>query len=441
MFKRLLYVKLFLTIFLSASAQKQSGLIDYFSYHVSLSDYSSLSNNKSSGTAPWYQLEGKSLGFGINAWKNFRRNIDLSGGFNFTFSNFPIGFVKNDSIGQGKISTQLDALAHLYATSEKSRFRPFVTGGLGAGIFANKAAFFAPIGLGLQINFNEGARLMLQAQIRNKISGGISQNFLFYNLGITQTLSRNKKKKETIYQKEEEVEIISIAPSDMDEDGILDVNDKCPTVKGTINGCPDRDGDLIPDENDDCPDEPGTINGCPDSDGDNIMNKLDSCPDVAGIIKYNGCPIPDKDGDGVNDEEDKCPNEIGTASNNGCPEIKEEIKRKIDYTAKNILFRSGSASMRSASYIPLNELIVVLKENPTIIITIEAHTDNMGTTQNNQLLSERRAKTVADYLILKGISADRVTWSGFGETLPIADNETENGRAQNRRVEFKLRNE
>jgi outer membrane protein OmpA-like peptidoglycan-associated protein len=89
----------------------------------------------------------------------------------------------------------------------------------------------------------------------------------------------------------------------------------------------------------------------------------------------------------------------------------------------------------------LNELIEILNTHPTIKLRIEAHTDNMGTTENNQLLSERRAKTVVNYLIAKGIAKERLSSSGFGETMPIADNTTEQGRSENRRVEFKLEEE
>ena len=411
MTKWLLCAPLLILSLLSASAQKKTNYFDLLSYHISLSDYSSLSNNKTLNSDPWYRVKGKSFGFGINAWKNIKRNIDISGGLNFTFSSFPAGFVRNDSIGQGKISTQLDVLAHLFATPSNAAIRPFLTAGVGAGIFPDQRALLAPVGAGLQINFKEGARIIVQAQLRNKLSKGITESFLFYNIGVAQSLARSKKKKEVV-EKPSEV-IIPQPPADTDMDGIPDVDDLCPNEKGTINGCPDNDGD-------------------------NIINKLDSCPDIAGTIRYNGCPIPDTDGDGINDEDDKCPKEIGIALNNGCPEIKEEIKQKVDYSAKNIFFRFGSATLRSASYKPLNELIKVLTDNPTLKLKIEAHTDSIGIDQNNMQLSENRAKAVADYLIKKGISSERITSIGYGENRPIADNSTEKGRAQNRRVEFIL---
>ncbi len=436
MTKWLLCAPMLILFLLSASAQKKANYFDLLSYHISLSDYTSFSNNKTLNSEPWYSVKGKSMGFGINAWKNIKRNIDISGGLNITFSSFPAGFVRNDSIGQGKISTQLDVLAHLFATPSTAAIRPFLTAGIGAGIFPNQRALLAPVGTGLQINFKEGARLIIQAQLRNKLSKGITESFLFYHIGVAQSLARSKKKKENV-EKSSKV-ILPKPPADADYDGIPDIDDLCPTEKGTINGCPDRDGDLIPDQNDDCPDEPGTIKGCPDNDGDNITNKLDSCPDVAGIIKYNGCPIPDTDGDGINDDEDKCPKEVGVEVNNGCPEIKEEIKQKVNYSAQNIFFRFGSATLRSASFRPLNELIKILKDNPTLKLKIEAHTDSIGIDINNMQLSENRAKAVADYLIKKGISSERITSIGYGETRPIADNSTEKGRSQNRRVEFIL---
>jgi outer membrane protein OmpA-like peptidoglycan-associated protein len=312
------------------------------------------------------------------------------------------------------VTTQFDLLAHLYATSSKSRIRPFLTAGLGAGIFPDQSAFYAPVGTGLQINFNEGASLLLQAQLRNKLSKGITNNFLFYQIGISQSLSRKKAKKETKFEPLVEKKTTEpVQPADTDQDGISDAEDQCPLEKGTINGCPD-------------------------SDADNISNRNDSCPTIPGLIKYHGCPIPDSDGDGVDNEKDKCPTTPGIATNNGCPEIKEEIKQQVNYSAQNILFLFASSTLSPSSYKPLNELIHVLNENPLLKLKIEAHTDSIGTAENNQRLSENRAKSVADYLLKKGISSERLTWFGLGETKPIADNSTEKGRAKNRRVEFIL---
>ena len=235
---------------------------------------------------------------------------------------------------------------------------------------------------------------------------------------------------------------------DTDKDGIPDDQDLCPLQPGTAawHGCPvpDTDHDGINDEHDSCKTTPGVAryNGCPipDSDGDGVNDEEDKCPNQAGLARYLGCPIPDRDGDGINDEEDKCPDSAGTAANQGCPvvEIKKETTEKINFIAKNILFTPAKDNLTDSSYLALNELAVLLSAHPEWHLTIEGYTDNLGKPEKNLVLSENRALSVKNYLQTKGVSANQLTATGFGQQRPIADNKTLKGRAANRRVELKL---
>ncbi len=103
---------------------------------------------------------------------------------------------------------------------------------------------------------------------------------------------------------------------------------------------------------------------------------------------------------------------------------------------KNVFFETGSAKLLDASQQELNRLYSLLKDNPNIFIQINGHTDDVGEEEDNLVLSENRAKAVYDYLLKKGIKDDRLSFKGFGETKPIASNESEEGRQQNRRTEF-----
>ena len=173
--------------------------------------------------------------------------------------------------------------------------------------------------------------------------------------------------------------------------------------------------------------------GCPpDRDQDGVPDASDPCPDLAG--KINGCP--DTDGDGITDNVDKCPNTKGPASNMGCPEIKVEDKKKLDIAMRAVEFRTGTAVITTASYKLLNDVVGVLKSYPEMNLSIEGHTDNVGDAKNNQKLSEKRAKSCLDYLVKKGISADRLKSSGYGSSKPVGDNSTKTGRQSNRRTEF-----
>ncbi len=237
-----------------------------------------------------------------------------------------------------------------------------------------------------------------------------------------------------------------VEKKDRDNDGIEDSKDACPDVPGkaALNGCPDKDNDGITDTDDKCPDVAGIAkyNGCPipDGDGDGINDENDKCPTTPGLARYQGCPIPDGDGDGVNDEEDKCPTEFGVASNAGCPEIKQDVVDKVNMAAKNIFFATGSNKLLPKSTVSLNNVAKILKDNPSYIADIEGHTDNVGTEEKNDALSEARAQVVADYLKSKGVSESQITAKGMGMANPVADNSTPTGRAKNRRVEMKIRN-
>lgn len=231
---------------------------------------------------------------------------------------------------------------------------------------------------------------------------------------------------------------------DSDGDGVEDSKDTCPNQAGLaeFNGCPDSDGDGVPDNTDNCPNTPGlkSLAGCPDADGDGIADGNDNCPNEAGPAANNGCPWPDSDGDGVLDKDDQCPNEAGTVANNGCPEINPtvEVMDTLNEYARTILFDTGKSTFKKETDPVLKAMTAIFKEYPKASFTIEGHTDSVGSEKSNQLLSERRANAVKDYLVANGISDDRLSAVGYGEAQPIDDNKTRAGRANNRRVEVKL---
>ncbi|MBX9891507.1 MAG: OmpA family protein [Chitinophagaceae bacterium] len=108
------------------------------------------------------------------------------------------------------------------------------------------------------------------------------------------------------------------------------------------------------------------------------------------------------------------------------------------FVFNNIQFATASYQLLPISLVELDRLLLVMQENPTLKIQISGHTDNVGKADDNLKLSENRAKSVADYLMSKGVAAGRLSWKGFGATQPIADNTTESGRAKNRRTAFTI---
>lgn len=228
---------------------------------------------------------------------------------------------------------------------------------------------------------------------------------------------------------------------DSDGDGVADKMDRCPTEAGLVSnqGCPqskDSDGDGFADDDDQCPTQPGNVRGCPDTDKDGIADKDDQCPTQAGLPQNNGCP--DTDGDGVLDATDKCPYIAGPITNFGCPEVKPEVKERLEFATKAVQFETNKDALKKESYPILDEIVGILREYPAYTLSISGHTDNIGEQARNLELSIDRAQACVDYLVFRGIDANRLRSAGFGETKPIAGNNSSEGRALNRRVEFEM---
>ena len=107
-------------------------------------------------------------------------------------------------------------------------------------------------------------------------------------------------------------------------------------------------------------------------------------------------------------------------------------------TLKNVFFDSGKAILKKESYTALNDLYDALKMKPAMVIEIAGHTDNVGSKEANQLLSEQRAVSVRAYLIRKGIEGSRIQAKGYGDSEPVAYNDSTEGRQQNRRTEVRI---
>jgi outer membrane protein OmpA-like peptidoglycan-associated protein len=288
---------------------------------------------------------------------------------------------------------------------------------------------------------------------------------------------------------------------DNDQDRVTDDKDKCPNKPETINGfkdddgCPDeladKDKDGIGDNEDKCPDDFGKMRvkefwGCPDKDADGIADKADGCPDQAedtdGFADTDGCPDPDNDGDKINDDadecidqpevyngfkdEDGCPDDAPDSDKDGLPDDKDKCPKQpenlngfededgcpdkgpslVQVTEDDIKilqrveFATNSDKIQGAtSFAVLNAVASVLNIHKEIfLVEIAGHTDNVGKTEENRALSQKRAEAVVKYLIDKGIDKARLQAKGYGPDKPVADNKQTAGRQKNRRVEFNI---
>jgi outer membrane protein OmpA-like peptidoglycan-associated protein len=229
---------------------------------------------------------------------------------------------------------------------------------------------------------------------------------------------------------------------DTDEDGIQDSEDDCIEIAGTaeFKGCPDTDGDGLRDLDDSCPEEAGPLEnkGCPwgDIDNDTVLDKDDRCPDTAGPVENDGCPWADTDGDTVFDKDDACPLTPGAVENRGCPVIEEEEQEILNTAFQNLEFLSGKAVIKEESKPSLLELADLLIKKDTWKLQIAGHTDDVGAAATNLELSKKRSNAVADFIESRGVAKERMIIQWFGETDPIGDNKTNEGRQLNRRVEM-----
>jgi Outer membrane protein and related peptidoglycan-associated (lipo)proteins len=388
-----------------------------------------------------------------------------------------------------RLNISLDLVGQIGYFPKDYLISPYIMGGVGYQLETatnnNKSTIAFPVGAGLNFRVHRNVYLQIQTEYRFTTTSLPNRDQIVYGAGIIFPLIGLGDKK---------------PPKDSDMDGIPDKDDKCPLLKGTtrFKGCPDTDGDKISDRVDDCPEVPGIrkFKGCPDTDEDGIMDSLDNCPTEAGLEKFDGCPDSDNDGtidkddkcpnlvgpielkgcpdadgdgvadieddcpsevgtipnkgcpeiavvidtdnDGVPDDEDRCPDNAGTLANKGCPEITVEDKEVLNLAVSNIEFETARATLKTSSFVRLEEVVGLMQKYPEYSLSINGHTDSVGSSKTNQILSERRAKSCYDYLIKKGISASRMNYVGYGETQPIADNRFKDGRETNRRVEFLL---
>lgn len=432
-----------MTTFAQLGAKKQPSLAIHFgmfdyktAQNIRSSSLSTVLNNKAS-----FKLKQMDPALAISYLQGLSDNIDFAGTLSGSFLKHPTSIAVSNPSGNDALLLELAGTANFKLLTDNYTVVPFVTLGIGASKWKSYFAAFAPIGAGMQVKVADGTFLLLNSQYRVPVSEKSAYHF-YHSIGFASQVGTKTEIVAPI------IPALPVAPVVVDADGdsVADADDKCPTQAGlaTLGGCPDGDSDGIADADDKCPATAGLAKyqGCPipDTDGDGVNDEDDKCPSQKGFARYQGCPIPDTDGDGINDEEDKCIDRKGTEANQGCPEISKAVIEKINYAAKNVFFASGSAKLLPKSYKALDEAIKLLKEDESLMVDVDGHTDASGKDDKNQTLSEARATAVKDYLVSKGIAESRLKATGYGSTKPVADNKTAAGKAKNRRTEMGVRN-
>jgi OOP family OmpA-OmpF porin len=360
-----------------------------------------------------------STGYGVEVGKKLSENSMI----NLSFLKGDIDY--DDGVNSSEYESYL--LNQEFYLNSESSVVPYFTFGLGYinfdnEMYDNQDNFLADYGFGLRYNLHENLNLKVNVKHIHTLSD--SNNYYIASAGVALTFGREK----------EPVVV------DSDGDGILDNLDECPNtpkgVKVNSKGCPlDSDKDGVLDYLDYCPNTPEGVEvdskGCAiDSDYDGVADYLDKCANTPLGIKVDesGCP-PDSDGDGVLNYLDKCPNTPAgfEVDKDGC---------ELSYSFE-VYFNTNSYQLLNTSIDSIKSFTNFLDKNAYSAI-IAGHTDSVGSAKYNQKLSEKRAEAVYKKIIELGISKDRLSYIGYGESKPIVDNSTKENRAKNRRVEATL---
>jgi outer membrane protein OmpA-like peptidoglycan-associated protein/opacity protein-like surface antigen len=323
-------------------------------------------------------------------------------------------------------------LAVTYGILIGSRVIPYVSGGA-AGLW-----FDPTNGSGQKLSGN-AAGLYSTTTLAYNLEGGVK---IFVSDKVSINLSATQYWPQTDYLDDVDAAFsndafttvvagVSFAPfydSDPDKDGISNNNDICPNEPEDFDGFEDEDG---------CPDL--------DNDSDGILDAADKCPNEAedfdGFEDEDGCPDLDNDGDGILDIYDECPNEPedinGTADDDGCPDIDELAEDGKIILECDEIFEPNSAMIMVGGQKYLDDAIIQLKSYPDKKWRIEGHMDSNGNKRFIRSLSLDRAKAVLEYFTYFGeLNRENFQVFGMADNFPVAENNTEEGRAQNRRIEI-----
>ena len=337
--------------------------------------------------------------------------ISMEGSFEYNFSEFKGGPAPAyDGLNANHYFILVNGRYH-FGPVFSNNLSPYILAGIGGsildtGIFGfDDGGFAGNYGAGIEYRLSDN--FLLRSDVRHLLTTSPSESDLILSAGVSMNFGKEKPSPIVPLPVLPQPPVVQ---KDSDNDGVTDPNDKCP---GTPKGC-------VVDKL-----------GCPlDSDSDGVCDGTDLCQDTPQgcTIDVLGCPL-DGDVDGICDGVDQCPNTPKGV-------IRLDEKGCSPMSSVGIHFDSNTASILPSSYPDLDKVVIFLKDNPTLVMEIQGHTDSYGTTDYNQTLSEKRAEAVKQYFISKGVPASQMITKGYGMSKPIGDNTTNEGAAMNRRIEY-----
>ena len=315
------------------------------------------------------------VGIGFGRFFTERMSVDLE----FSRATF-------DGINARDLTQTTLGLMGRYHFDEQMGLKPYLGLGLGFLRTQKPSDFNATLDLAVGLSKELSDRVRLRTELRYRLENSddtVSGEDIFgdylFNTGLSIALGDASEQKTV-------TKLVEKAPQlDGDKDGVSDANDRCPnTPAGTkvdATGCAIVDGD---------------------DDKDGVANSKDECPNSkpGAVVGKDGCEV------------------------------------QVVIELQGVHFATDKATLKPESIAILNAAVKTLGTHGTILVEVAGHTDSTASDEYNQKLSERRAKVVHGYLVDHGVSSDRMTWKGYGESQPIATNDTEEGKARNRRTEL-----
>lgn len=297
---------------------------------------------------------------------------------------------------------------------EDALFAPYIGTGFGLNTASNNIRMYVPAVLGVQLQISKNFSLQFETTYKQSIAKNQHQP-LTHTAGFVFALSENKKKvKEPKEKKEPNTEMDLLA--DSDGDGVADRDDICPDVKGKA-----------------------MYLGCPEEESTDPIAKNETPP-----TQPSPRPQPHKPSTPEPSSAQKEPavtelNISSSIANEPLRPVSQADIAYLDEAMSSVYFEKGSDELAYSSLGVLDTVAMILNRNSQYNLEVLGHTDNTGSQNNNLVLSIKRAFKVKYYLVYeKGIRMSRINSDGYSSAAPISDNDTAQGRAKNRRVEFKL---